>query len=377
MITTRSFPDTLESPEQAAIRNPSGDKHPERVSVGDDELDVQTRGLVKDLYGPRPAIFWTDLLASALIGWGAFVLALRAAPLSLFMLTACLLSGVALYRGLCFTHEIAHLRRDAIPGFETVWNLLFGVPLLLPSFTYLGVHQSHHNLSTYGTKDDPEYLPFASSRRLIFAFSVRSSLLIPLTLLVRFLILAPIGLVWPRFHRWLEVHASSFSMNSAYRRNVSSAMAMKMRRWEAATIMVWGTAIGLMVQGVLPSRTLLIWYAVLAVVSFLNTARVLGAHEYESDGRPRNRLGQLNDSIDTPGGPWTEVWAPVGLRYHALHHYFPGIPYHHLGTAYRRLTAALPHESLYRKSTSPSLLRSLKALYLKARERAMSIVTAS
>ena len=68
-------------------------------------------------------------------------------------------------------------------------------------------------------------------------------------------------------------------------------------------------------------------------VSFFNTLRVLGAHEYESDGQPRDRFEQLQDSIDTPGGPWTELWAPVGLRYHALHHYFPGIPYHNLGKA--------------------------------------------
>jgi fatty acid desaturase len=349
----------------------------ETLPVADDELDAKTRGLVTDLYVPRRSIFWTDLLVSATVGWVAFVVALRAAPFSLLMLSAVVVSGLAFYRGLCFTHEIVHLRRHAIPGFETVWNLLFGVPLLLPSFTYQGVHQSHHNLSTYGTKDDPEYLPFASSRRLIFAFSVQSSVLIPLMLLVRFLILAPVGLAWPRFHRWLESHASSFSMNSAYRRNVSPGVALKMRRWEAAAIVVWGSVIALVLRGVLPSRTLLIWYAVLAVVSFLNTARVLGAHEYESDGSPRDRQGQLRDSIDTPGGPWTEVWAPVGLRYHALHHYFPGIPYHNLGTAYRRLTEALPHNSPYRDSTSPSLWRSLKVLYGKARRRAMSVLTAS
>jgi len=35
--------------------------------------------------------------------------------------------------------------------------------------------------------------------------------------------------------------------------------------------------------------------------------------------------------------PTPPGWAPVGLRYHALHHYFPGIPYHNLGFAYQRL----------------------------------------
>jgi fatty acid desaturase len=237
--------------------------------------------------------------------------------------------------------------------------------MLLPSFTYIGVHQSHHNLATYGTKADPEYLPFASSRRLMVGFAIQSAVLLPLLLLVRFLVLAPIGLLWPRFHRWLEVHASSFSMNPEYRREVSPAVGAKMRRWEAVAFAVWMSAFALIGAGMLPSRILTVWVAVLVAVSFLNTARVLGAHEYETDGTPRSRHEQLQDSIDTPGGPWTELWAPVGLRYHALHHYFPGIPYHSLGTAYRRLIAALPTDSVYRESTSPSLRRSLTELYAK------------
>ena len=70
---------------------------------------------------------------------------------------------LALYRGLCFMHEISHLNPRTLPGFERAWNGLIGFPLLLPSFVYSGVHQSHHKLSTYGTLQDPEYLPFAGS----------------------------------------------------------------------------------------------------------------------------------------------------------------------------------------------------------------------
>jgi fatty acid desaturase len=82
---------------------------------------------------------------------------------------------------------------------------------------------------------------------------------------------------------------------------------------------------------------------------------------------PLDREAQLADSIDTPGAPWTELWAPVGLRYHALHHYFPGIPYHNLGTAYRRLVSNLPSEAAYRGPVSPSLSWSLRLLYRNGR----------
>jgi fatty acid desaturase len=337
------------------------------VPAGDEDLDVVTRQLVSDLHALRPAVFWTDLLASAVVGWTAFAIAVAAAPFSPPMLIGGAVSALALYRGLCFIHELAHVRRGAVRGFETAWNLLFGVPLLLPSFTYLGVHQSHHNLSTYGTDDDPEYLPFARSRRLILIFAVQSSLAIPAMLLVRFLVLAPVGLAWPRFHRWLEARASSFAMNPAYRRIVPHAMAQKMRRWEAAMLVVWAALLASIATGVLPFGTLPVWYGVLVLVSLLNTLRVLGAHDYGSDGAPRDRQGQLTDSIDTPGGPWTELWAPVGLRYHALHHYFPGIPYHNLGLAYRRIVRRLPAGSCYRESTSPSLRWSLSKLWLRRR----------
>ena len=331
-----------------------------------DDLDAVSHKLVADLHVPRPGIFWTDLAISAVGGWAAFAAAVFSRPFSAPMWISGLVSALALYRGVCFTHELAHLQRRAIPGFETSWNVLFGIPLLLPSFTYLGVHQSHHSLSSYGTKDDPEYLPFARSRRLMVIFAIQSTLLMPIALVVRFLVLAPIGLVWPALHRWPEAHASSFAMNPEYRRAVGSDMAAKMRRWEIGMLVFWSAAFAMMYVGALPFRAFALWLGVLTFVSFLNTVRVLGAHEYDSEGAVLSRHGQLGDSIDTPGGPWTELWAPVGLRYHALHHYFPGIPYHNLGRAYRRIVATLPRGAAYLESTSPSIRQSLAVLYDKA-----------
>jgi fatty acid desaturase len=322
--------------------------------------------LVKDLHRPRPAIFWADLLLSAAAGWGSAAVVLLAKPFSASMLLAFPIALCALYRGLCFVHEISHMRRSQLRGFETAWNAILGVPLLMPSFTYVGVHTSHHSPATFGTDQDPEYLRFARSRWMTVAF-VAHSVLIPLVLLLRFLVVSPVGLLSPRLHRWLAVHASSLSMNPLYRREVSPRLSTSMRRWETAILLAWLAAGALAWRYGLAWKAIAVWCGISSCVALCNALRALGAHRYESTGMPLDRAGQLLDSIDTPGALWTELWAPVGLRYHALHHYFPGIPYHHLGTAYRRLVECLPADAGYRELTSPSLGWSLRRLYRTAK----------
>ncbi len=326
------------------------------------------RRLVLDLYAPRPAIYWLDLIVTSVVGWGAFALAVAARPWSGAMFVGAAVATAALYRGAIFAHEISHLRRSALPYFDIVWDALIGIPLLVPAFVYVGMHKDHHTNHTYGTKQDPEYFPFAGARARIVAFVVGGALL-PAMCLFRFLIAAPVALCWPRFHRGLERHGSSLTINHAYEREMSPRERRRVVVTEIVALIAWGTYLALAWQGVMPWRSLALWYAVVGMIGVVNTVRTLGAHHYESDGQPMSRLKQLEDSIDTPGAFWTELWAPLGLRYHALHHYFPGLPYHNLRAAYRRLTEALPAETVYRQATSPSLGASLRTLWNHAREK--------
>ena len=273
--------------------------------------DTAAWQLVKDLHRPRPARYWTDLLLSAAIGWSLVVLAAYNSSGSALFWLGVLGATFALYRGLCFVHEISHLRQKCIPGLSMVWDLILGVPLLMPSFLYVGVHSNHHSLATYGTEQDPEYLPFARSHRMAMAF-IAHSVLIPLALLVRFLLLSPVALLWPRFHDWLIVHASSLSMNVAFRRDNSPALSATIKRWEAVILLVWIAGATLALRYGIVGKLLLVWYLVTASISLSNTLRTLGAHRYESAGTPLNRSAQLRDSIDTPGAFVTELWAPPG-----------------------------------------------------------------
>jgi fatty acid desaturase len=317
--------------------------------------DRRARALLRDLHTPVPAIYWRDVTLTALIGWTAFFFA-ATLPISVPMLACLAIAVFALYRGLCFLHEISHINRRGLRGFEPVWNAVFGFPLLMPAFVYLGVHQAHHSLATYGTSGDPEYLPFGRSKRMTVCFALES-FLIPFALTLRFLVLAPAGLLIPGLHRWLVIHASALTMNFSYTREATPELIAKVRRDGAIILLLWAAAIFL-----LPLHVFVVWFAVSGLASFVNTLRTLAAHRYESAGQPLDRGSQLRDSVDVPGNVWTELWAPVGLRYHALHHYFPGIPYHNLAEAHSRLVAELPAESCYRGVSKSGLLASLRSL---------------
>ena len=80
-------------------------------------------------------------------------------------------------------------------------------------------------------------------------------------------------------------------------------------------------------------------------------------------------VDQLLDSVNYPNSGLSGlIWAPVGMRYHALHHLFPTLPYHNLDEAHRRLIVALPADSPYRQTSSPSLPASLWQLWQIARK---------
>lgn len=197
---------------------------------------------------------------------------------------------------------------------------------------------------------------------MVFALE---SFFIPVILLLRFLVLTPVGFISSRFQRMLIVYGSSLTMNLQYRRELTPELLKKVRRDSAILWTMWAAVMAAAGAGLVPWRIFLVWLAVDSLISFVNTLRTLGAHAYENEGEQMDRVGQLLDSIDTPGAFYTELWAPVGLRYHALHHYFPGIPYHNLAEAYRRIMGHIMLSANYARMTSPSLQRSLGVLLRK------------
>jgi fatty acid desaturase len=80
---------------------------------------------------------------------------------------------------------------------------------------------------------------------------------------------------------------------------------------------------------------------------------------------------QFADSINITGQTWlTMLMFPVGLRYHALHHLFPFLPYHNLGKAHARLVAQLPAGSPYHAVNCNSYFVAVGKLWRSARHTA-------
>jgi fatty acid desaturase len=325
----------------------------------------QVREIVKDLITPNPLIFWSDFLVSVAVGHAALWIYLSAANFSLVQVAAGVVAALAIYRVLMFTHELAHLKRGSFTAFRFAWNLLAGVPFLMPSFLYTD-HRSHHVNHSYGTQGDGEYIPVGLGPIGFVYWFVGQALLVPIQAVVRFLVLGPVSLIHPRIRRFVWEKCSGLAQNNfSYRR----PMPQGRDKWvwglqEAGCFFVCAAMATLLFTGVLPWTHLVKLYALFAAMSVVSYTRALANHWYANPGGEISYLDQMFDSTTIPGRPFvTELWAPLGQRYHALHHLMPSIPYHSLGIAHRRLMKELPPDSPYHQTLRPSLLAALRELY--------------
>lgn len=308
--------------------------------------------LTRDLNLPNSGIYWADMLGSALLGYGALLGAMFLKPTWLALASA-LIAVLALYRAGSFIHELTHIKKGAVKGFRFAWNLIVGIPLLVPSFMYEGVHNQHHAKRYYGTVDDPEYLPLALMHPWTLPVFLVAAALAPIGMLIRFGILAPLSLLSPGLRSIVVGRYSGLQINPRFVRPAPEGEFARDWAWQEGACSIWAILLLVMVgAGVIPLRDFLIFLGVSSGVMFLNQIRTLVAHLWENEGEPMSVTAQFLDSVNVPPpGVLPALWAPVGLRYHALHHLLPGVPYHNLGEAHRRLCRELDASSAYHQST--------------------------
>jgi hypothetical protein len=330
----------------------------------------QIHSLVADYLEPRLWIYWIDFLVTMALGCVGFWWFTHSRSTPALKVLGFVVAGFAFYRATAFTHELTHHRHGAFRYFRIAWNMLCGIPFLLPSFLY-NDHKGHHVNHSYGTPEDAEYLPLGTGTLTAVAGYFAQVLFVPLLTLLRFLVFAPLSWLIPPLRRVVWERFSSLGkVNWSYRRAVpESASERREALVQEGGCFLYGVGLIVLIgQGVIPWKGLLQIFAVILFATAINYIRALGSHRYLNDGRRLSYLEQLLDSTTVPGHPLlTELWAPLGLRYHALHHVVPSLPYHNMGLAHRRLMALLPADSPYRATIRTGLADALGAVLWPAR----------
>jgi fatty acid desaturase len=323
---------------------------------------AQSRQIVADLMLPRPWIYWCDMLLSLVVAYTAASMYLSLPFGTAASFLSYIVGSLGIYRLSMFMHEIVHFRRGEMRSFQIAWNILAGIPMMLPSFFY-DPHISHHNTQHYGTERDGEYLPLAKGVWHDLLLFLAQVFVQPLFFFFRFLIGTPLSFLNPRLRDWMLQRASSYAINFRSAREIRQhdlgwgwtllEIACSLRAWALVLFVLSGLA---------PWTRLPKLFSLSFMALGINHFRTLAAHRYRSDGLPVSHEAQFLDSTNITGGWLTELICPLGLRYHALHHLFPAIPYHSLGMAHRRLINQLPANSIYRETVYRNFWEVLREL---------------
>ena len=256
-----------------------------KSAIADDKAMLRAASeLTRDLVNPGARIYWTDFLVSTLLGYAGVAGAILSPSIGWAIVSA-VIAVIALYRAGSFIHELTHIRKNALPGFRLAWNALVGVPMLIPSFLYEGIHSLHHNRTKYGTVEDPEYLPLALMKPWTVPLFVIVAAFAPIALLFRFAVLTPLSFLIPPLRKPVMERYSGLIINPLFRRRPPEGEFRRQWAWQEGGAWAWSTLlIAAGVLGWIPLRALLIFGAIASTTLVFNQIRTLVAHLWENDG---------------------------------------------------------------------------------------------
>ena len=313
-----------------------------------------------------PRIYFFDFSITVVVGYVFAYLYLFGYGGSVFPFLWFLIAGFALFRAGLFMHEIVHMPSGKMNTFKVFWNIVYGIPLVSHSYLYT-CHLYHHQSRTFGTGDDGEYLPLGRGSKWRLIFYVLEVPFLPILGLLRFTILVPLSFMFPAVRSWMIENASSAVMNPRFKFRKPT---LYDRWWKlcdlATSVWVWSIVL-LAVYGVVQWQYLLKAYYLIMLIIGINWFRNLLAHTYTHDGSTVSHLRQFLDSINIGGSSLAaSLFFPIGMRYHALHHLFPGLPYHALPEVHRKLNAELPPGSPYLAKKDLTIYQGMKLMFTRS-----------
>lgn len=293
--------------------------------------------------------YWLDFVVSTTMAYTAAAIYLLSPLFSIPQIIAFPFAIFWLYRSGSLIHEVAHLPNREFRSFKIVWNLAVGVLTMAPSTFFSAHHRDHHTGKMYGTPQDPEYVVNVFKRGSVLGilFYAIHICLFPAFAFLRFF-LAPLTFVHPKLRDFTLRRLSSFTLNWNYERNISrldrkTFAAVELLCWLRATAIIVGVVVGLSDWTRIP-----LLYLLAASTLMFNQMRQLADHHFESDGDPMAIKDHILDSCNyTSNNFLTWLFFPFAIKYHALHHLFPSLPYHNLKSAHQHLTDYLPSDSPY------------------------------
>ena len=308
-----------------------------------------------DFFRVSAARYWIDFLVSLVAAYLAVTVYLTAPLWSWSQWIAFPIAAFWLYRLGSLIHEVCHLGQHELPFFKLAWNALAGVMLLTPSPFFTRHHRDHHSQRFYGTPEDPEYVAnvLEGGNPASMAGYTLYVLAFPVLVFLRFL-LAPLTFLHPRLREWTLRKASSLTFNRQYERRLTPADRRAIVAVEIPCFLRALAIPALVLLGLNPWTRMPLLYALAVATVVLNQLRQLADHHFEGDGSRVDLESHIIDSCNfTRNDPLTLLFFPFSIRYHALHHLFPSMPYHNLKKAHAHLVATLPADSPYHTLDRP------------------------
>jgi len=302
-----------------------------------------------DFFRVSPLRYWIDFLTSLTAAYLAATVYLVSPAWSWQQGLAFPFAAFWLYRLGSLIHEVCHLGQNEMRGFKVAWNLLAGVVMLTPSPFFTRHHRDHHSQRLYGTPEDPEYMAnvMEPGNALSIVRYAAFVAVFPLLVFLRFL-LAPLTFLHPALRDWTLRRASSLTFNRRYDRRITPADRRAILAVECLCFLRAAMIPLLIVLGLNHWSRIPLLYALALATVLLNQMRLLADHHLDGDGNRLDVESHILDSCNfTRNDPLTLLFFPFSIRYHALHHLFPSLPYHNLGRAHAHLVASLPGDSPY------------------------------